>query len=226
MSALRCIPLVLSALLVGCATHGGLTTAHGVGKGNLQGAVEPGVGMVAGDGGSVIYPNLNLAMRYGVSDKVDIGGRIGTTSYEVIGKYVFTDGGTDQLVVSVAPSATFWAFSFGGAGGGFFAYQLPVLFGIPTGESQLVVGPKLKHVVGLASGGDASSSGSVIFGGAVVGYSAKLGDKFRLHPEVAVDVPLIAGASASAGGDSVGGSTSVGGAALVGVNLGLLFGGN
>ena len=224
----RALTVAAFALLIGgCSTHTAVQTAHTVGKGNFQGAVEPGVAVLPGVSvngtgtGSAVAPTLNGAFRYGVSEKFDFGVRLGTVSYELTGKYMFTeDTGT---VISLAPSTTFWFLSVGGAGGGFFTFQTPLLIGIPVGESQFIVGPNLVFYSAFG-GGDGVSAGGVSMGpGAHLAFSAKLGDNFRLHPELSLKMPGLIG-FASAGGNSAAGTGSA--TPIVGFTIGLLFGGN
>ena len=213
--------LTIAALLGGCAAHTSVTTAHTVGQGNFQGAIEPGVGSVSG----LTAPTFNAAFRYGVSEKVDLGARLGSTAYEVTGKYMFTD--TEGTVVSIAPAATLFALGGGGAVGGFFTASTPVLIGIPVGESQFIVGPNWV-IFSAFGGGGGTSAGALTMGpGAHLAYSAKLGDKFRLHPELSLKLPgVINFASAGAGGSSVSGGATSAGIPVVGFTLGMLFGGN
>lgn len=213
------------ALAVGCATHGGVTTAHPVGQGNVQVGIEPGAAMVSGVDRPAVAPTFNVAVRYGVSDRVDLGGRLGTTGYELLGKIQLNQPGAD-VPISVAPSGHVVAWGRNDHGFAYVQYQVPLLVGIPLGESQLVVGPKVRHMIAVGGAGGHSSGGSVLMTGGVVALSLKAGNTFRFHPEVALDVPTIGTGLGEIGG---GGGVAVGGgigAALIGFNLGLLFGGD
>lgn len=212
-------------LLAGCATHGGVTTAHPIGEGNVQVGLEPGAAVGAGGGQSAVLPTFNVAVRYGLSERAEIGGRLGTSAYEILGKVQLNTPGSD-MPISIAPSGHFVAFGAGGASAAYAAYQVPLLIGVPMGESQLVVGPKLKQHIFVGGGGGASAGGTVISGGGVVAYSLKAGDKFRFHPEVSFDVPFLGAVGGSAGGQGGGGAAVGAGGALIGFNLGLLFGGD
>lgn len=221
-AAVASAAILALSVVAGCSTHGGLTTAHSVGDGNLQVAIEPGVGAYMAAGNTLVLPQFNVGVRYGLSDRAEIGGRIGTSLYEVTGKYVFTDPEADT-VISIAPSGSLIAFGGGGVGAGYFNYQVPLLFGIPSGENQIVVGPKLRHSIYFGGGGGTSAGGQLVMIGGVAAYSIKVSEKFRFHPELAVDVPVLATASASGAG-SVSGAGY--GGLVVGVNAGLMFGGN
>ncbi len=216
------VPFVAAAALVGCATHGGVTTAHPIGKGKVQVGVEPGAGIWATND-TYVAPHLNLALRYGVSRRAEIGVRAGTSMYEVLGKVMFSDPDAD-VVISIAPSGSLVVLGFQGPPSRYFSYQVPLLFGLPSGESQFVVGPKFRHLV--ITGVGTSDTSMIFMGGGVFAYSAKLSDTFRLHPELAVDVPFVGSASSvvsSGGGSSIFGPL---GGLVVGVNVGLMFGGD
>jgi hypothetical protein len=215
----------LLSVLPGCGVHSGVTTAHTVGKGAFQGAIEPGAVIAAGGGASGAAPTLNFAFRYGVSDKVDFGVRLGTTTYELFTKVMLTEPDPSAVVASVAPHATVWALAIGGAGFGFFDLKVPVLIGVPVGESQLVLAPKARVFGALAGGSGASAQATLLMLGGGVGFSGKVGEKFRIHPEVTADIPVAAIAGASAGGTGTAGAAVTTGGVLVGVNLGFLIGG-
>src|SRR5687768_16316244 len=114
--------MIIAATLLGCASAT-LQTARTNGQGNFQFAVEPGVVYPSLLGG--VFPSLNLSGRYGVSDRVDLGLRLGTSSfYEVQSKFLLTDpADIDGVALALAPSTTFFTISFGGddvSGGVFF----------------------------------------------------------------------------------------------------------
>lgn len=218
------------ALLGACSSHGSIQTAHTVGKGNFQGAIEPGVVMIpntvtlSGAPGTLIFPSVNFAGRYGVTEKFDLGARLGSSLYEITTKFQFTDdGGT---IISLAPDATFAAFAVNGAGGGFFRFQTPLLIGLPAGENQFIVGPNWVFNSAFGGGGGQTAAVTGMGPGVQVAYSAKLADSFRLHPELSVKFPgLIAlGTTSGTAGTASAGATTL--TPVLGVNLGLLFGGN
>jgi hypothetical protein len=211
------------ALMAAACAPATVQTARTNGQGNFQFAVEPGVLGAAAAGGSAVGPSLNLAGRYGVSDRVDVGGRLGTSLYEVQVKAMLSDpSATDSMAVSIAPSTTMIAGGIGGVGAFYLREHVPVLFGLPTGGgSEFTFGPSATiNFVGAGAGGNAA--GGLILGlGGQVGYAARLGDKFRLVPQFDLSVPVV---GAAAGGGEGGVGAGVGGA-IFGLQLGLLFGG-
>lgn len=226
---MRWLIAVSAVLLAGCSAHGGIQTAHGIGEGNFQGAVEPGAFLGASSAGIGGVPTLNFAGRYGISDKVDLGLRFGSTLYELTGKVQFMGEGPDTQAGSVAPSLSYFGLKIDGEGATALNLRTPVLFGIPQGENQLVVGPNLGFTHLNTSLEGTTTNVWFLAAGGQVAYSAKLGDNFRLHPELALLVPVVFGVGAtSTTTDLVDTSTSgvTASGTLIGLNLGLLFGGN
>ena len=83
---------------------------------------------------------------------------------------------------------------------------------------------------GWVGGGDGSGTGGggtvlVLNIGATAGYALKLGESFRVLPEIALLYPVVSTATASSGGSSVGG-TGIGDGLLFQFTVALLFGGN
>lgn len=229
--------MVFSLLLasIGCAT-GTMQTARTSGEQNFQFSVEPGVVGVGSAIGFGVLPTFNIAGRYGVSDTIDLGARIGSMGYELQSKFMLTDpNDMESTAISIAPSLTATGGGSGGGGalmsryiartvitgssgggGALIQSTIPVIIGLPMGESELVIAPRVTPIILFSSGG----SGLGLLGGASVGYAAKMGG-FTLLPEIAIDVPFLA-ASASSGGSG----PIVGFNALVfNIGVGLLFGG-
>lgn len=206
--ALSLLPLVgLSA----CLTSGVVQTAETVGKDNFQFAIEPGVvGVNDSSGDGIWYPSVNIAGRYGISDRFDLGGRIGSTLIEVQGKYMFTEPADDEIQISIAPHIGGLAVGSGGAGAGIFWVKSPILIDIPVGSSDLVIGPG-PRLVGVAGGGGGESGIATVFGiGSSIGFAGRVGPRARIMPEFGFDVPIAAAAAASGEGGSVGGLASSG----------------
>src|SRR5262245_47544450 len=111
---LRLLPLLAVS---GCAAAT-LQTARTNGKGAFQAGIEPGVWVVTGAGAAIWVPSLNVSGRYGVSDRVDIGARVGTTLYEFQTKFALTDpAALDSIAFALAPSTTVFGFGGGGSAG-------------------------------------------------------------------------------------------------------------
>lgn len=161
-------------------------------------AAEPGVTLAADEANLYAHPSFNAAVRYGVSDHVDVGARIGTRAAEVFWKFVFVGSDPDAFVASVGPV-------FGAAlipdVGLVVSGQIPVYFGFPIGPHQLVVGPRFSFDLNWNDTGKAywgwsfdSQTGLVAQPrtsvGGVGAFSLKLAHHVRLHPELVVALPL------------------------------------
>jgi hypothetical protein len=218
--------LLLLALLTSsaCVTIGNVQKAETLGKGRFQIGLEPGAVTVASSAGGVTLPHVDLSGRYGVSDKVDLGLRIGSSFIELQSKFQLTHPEVGSgFVASLAPTlgGIFIGSSAGGAG--FINLNVPVLLGYHfAGGSELVFGPRL-HALFLLANTDAASGGALVLGpGASLGIALQLGESFALMPEVSFSVPVIGAASNFAGTSGAGAGA---GGGFFNFKLGFLFGG-
>ncbi|MBL9038668.1 MAG: hypothetical protein JNG84_09160, partial [Archangium sp.] len=128
------------AFASGCLTIGGVQRADTLGKGNFQFALEPGV-LAVSDAtvGTLVLPTIDLAGRYGVDERVDLGLRLGTTGFELQGKFLLTEPGSTSFAGSIAPTV-------GGVFLGvlnYFSLNVPFLAGIKLGPHELILGPRI-----------------------------------------------------------------------------------
>jgi hypothetical protein len=196
------------------------------GKGNIQVALEPGVVGVAVDGGNVTVPAFNVAVRYGLSNRTDIGGRLGSSVYELQLKTMLTDpDATDRLAISVAPAVTVLGGGAGGTGALYLDAKVPVLFGVPIGRSQLTVGPMLRPTFLAGGGGGSSAGGLVLNAGAQLNFAARVGDKAWIAPQVDLVYPLLGAVGVKGGTTASTGDLLLGSGLAYGVQLGILLGG-
>jgi hypothetical protein len=226
--------LSLGLLGSGCASISQVQTADTLGAGKFQVGLEPGVRGVtvnatSGDttaSGTGYLPQFDVSLRYGVTDHLDLGARVGTSLVELQGKYLFTDPANPTLAVSLAPSLSGLSLGAGGASAGYVNLGLPVLIGFKTkGGSELVIGPRLDGSRFFASSGnDTSGSYNTLSGGASLGYALRVSEGFRLMPEIAVSVPIVGAATATSGGSTDSASGALGSALSWQFRLGFLFG--
>mgnify|MGYP001607161267 FL=1 len=205
--------------LTGCATLGTFQSAETVGQGNWEVGIEPSMwGGIAADT-TVLYPHAAVSARVGLSDRFDIGGRVGSGGVEANAKLGLTDRDAD-VPISVGAGVGGMAVGAAGSSVSILAVHVPVLFGIRTGENQLVLGPKV-HVYsfGASSGGSAASAALWSLGGSV-GYVAGVGPTVKLVPELAFALPVLAAGSAGTTTDTIGVSDG----ALLQVGLGIVIG--
>ena len=216
----------LASLSSACATYATLQTTRPLGKGVTQVAVEPGVvGAMSGTDLGGVAPRVDLSIRHGVTEAVDIGARLGLGGLDVFGKFLVMEG-DDSLRIALVPTAglLYMGSGSGGGGGGVLNLSLPVLFGVPLGEHELIVGPKLYNTTLFGGVSEAGGAINVLMGGATVGFAARLAGGFTLLPEIAVLTPLVGSSTSTSQGTE---STSLADTGATGVQLsvGLLFGG-
>ncbi len=201
--ATRLVILLAGAFLAsGCATFGTMQTASTVGRGHTRVALEPSMWGAATPDGTALVPVVTLSAEHGLSDQVDIGGRVGTSGFELWGKLQLTPP-LSPVILSLAPSAGGFALVGSGGGGGILFFQLPVLVGIRVGGSELVLGPKIHDWMLIGSSGGTNGSGNLVSVGGTLGFALRLGPGFRIMPEIAVLRPVVASVTAGTGDNTL-----------------------
>jgi hypothetical protein len=220
--------------MTGCASFSTFGLARTLNKGAIQGWVAPGGGgVVAINGrttGGVGYPLLEGGVRVGVTDNIELGGRLGFNGITAEGKFGLvrpptTDSGFN---LSLNPGVGFIGYGASASsgttsGGGFFGvltFHLPVLMGIDFGGHELVIGPRAIDQVIFGnfatSSGGTSSVANIFYAGGSIGIAIKVSGGFRIMPEVAIGVPVVASVT-DVGSSAFGGLLFQGG-------VGFLFG--
>lgn len=207
---------ILTLLLLGGCAPTLVQTASTVGKNQFEVGVEPGVARVAfapdtdeEESNEVTVtrgytaPVLNLAFRYGISDRVDLGARFGFVGYTLQARFALLPQEPGRFRLSVAPEMSILSASLGGTGGVLGRFNLGVLGGIPVGEHELVLGAlgMTTFAGGTANGGGAGGFIG-LFGGSV-GFAAQVDDNVRLLPEIGYRPVLAAGASVTGAGNGL-----------------------
>jgi hypothetical protein len=212
----------MTYLAVGCSSLSPVQTADTLGKGHFQFAIEPGLWganvLVDRRAWPFTYSHVDLAFRYGASDRLDLGARIGSSLVELQSKILLTPPDHPYLAISLAPSLMPLSIRMGDVdnGGQFTQWTLPVLVGIKTESgTEFVLGPlvRLTHFFSTPTG-DSSSNNILSFGGSL-GCAVRVSKGFRVMPEVGISLP-VRSRSSKEQGDRGGG--------LLQVKLGLLFG--
>lgn len=218
--------LAALATLTGCPSFSTMGTARTLPKGRGQFFIAPGATVLQDfqqrdDGSSESFglPSLEFGGRYGVTDRVELGGKIWMLGMEIDSKFALVraetpDAGVD---VALAPAVSFYPFRSGDTDATYAYFHLPLLIGVNAGGSQLVIGPRVSDLV-IRGGGE--NLNAVMLGGSL-GYAWKLGDGFRLLPEVSLAYPI----HVTQGGTSSTLSLEPKGA-MIQASLGFLFGGD
>lgn len=220
---LALLPTLL--LLAGCPSFSTMGTARTLPKGKGQFFVAPG-GMVlkdfqrdsTGQYESFGLPTVEFGGRYGVADGVEVGGKVWMMGAELDTKLALLRAPTADagLDVALAPAISLYPFTSGDQNATYGWLHLPLLVGVNLGGSQLVLGPRVSGMLVTGSGDDISA----LWLGGSIGYAWKVGDGFRILPELSVAYPAHVTVGASTDTDLVPEG------AIIQGSIGLLFGGD
>jgi hypothetical protein len=146
---------------------------------------------------SVTFPQFEFTARYGLTDNLDIGGKLYLIGAELGLKYQFLRGPLD---VAIAPAASYISFgsSSDSSSGSISAtyLHLPLLFGLNLNDTVTIsFGPKLLYTIASVttsnSTNDRSSAAtSGLWVGGYVSLPLKVGRAFWIAPEINVYRPL------------------------------------
>lgn len=185
------VALVMAA---GCATTSSVETASTIGKGHFQIGAEPGVqyGGLSGFPQS-FYPHADVAFRYGLTDRIELGARTGFSLADLKFKYQFTDPANPDLALSIGPQVGGVVYASQMSSVVILRFDVPLLIGIKMKSgSELVFGPRAMAWM-LVSGDQNTQASNNIFTvgpGLSIGYAIKITESFRLMPEIAFAVPI------------------------------------
>jgi hypothetical protein len=210
----------------GCASVGAMQTAHTLGKRRAQLGVELSEQALVGRDSLTAYPMFGVSARYGVSDRVDLGGRIGPSGLELQTKVQLSDP-PPATVYSLAPHAALYAWDPGGVEIRSFNSGLPLLVGLALwDEHQLVLGPKIHNMLFSVAAGTARARVNTTSLGGTVGIAWAMPTTrtpVRLVTEIGVLAPIVTIADRS---DDAGGVAWTGGKWTLQANMGFLLGGS
>jgi hypothetical protein len=190
--------ILLACSTMGCSAVGMVQTAQTLGKGGWEVSIDPGVN------GLIQYPTpgpvLHGAFRYGVTDSIDIGGRVGTTFLEFQSKFLLTAPENPVVAVSIAPAVGV-LFAFAALGGvPTLNASVPLLVGFKLGPHELTLGPRLQNTFFFGET-EADASAYILNAGGSLGFAAQVTEKFRILPEISFATPLVIGAIGGETGD-------------------------
>lgn len=174
-------------LLGGCTSLGTLQTADTLGKGksrwNYQLMAQTGQSEEHREFSMVVSPQVAVGYQYGLSDGLDVGGRVFNVGGELSAKVQLFRAENTRPVLSVAPVLGAIVLSPGRAGEWGAYASLPLLFGWEThGGSQLVLGVRPMWMR-FASG---DAAGSMLVLGGSAGYAFRVSPSVYLMPEVSM----------------------------------------
>ncbi|TQF15345.1 hypothetical protein FJV41_13910 [Myxococcus llanfairpwllgwyngyllgogerychwyrndrobwllllantysiliogogogochensis] len=211
----------------GCVSVSHVQTADTLGAGKFQIAIEPGVGgaAVIGESGAagVYYPHIDLAARFGVTERLDLGVRFGSSLAELQSKFLLTTPDDPNLAISLAPSVMgVFVGNDDAAVGSYVNLAVPLLVGFKTaGGSELVLGPRVSATRIAAGSSTENAAVNLLSVGASVGYALRVTEGFRLMPEVGISVPIVGEFNTTDSSSELGAGFEGG---FVQFKLGFLFG--
>lgn len=192
------------ALLVGCPSFSTMGTARTIPKGETKFHVGVGGQQLrgwevdsAGEAETLTLPSFELGVSHAVTDSVEVGGKIWFLGAEINSKFQLARSPTDRsgIDIALAPAISFYPLSGeNNAGetttGGFVYTHLPLLVGLNMGGSQLVLGPRISNTLVWGSAGGTSDTASIFWAGGSLGFAWKVGDSFRILPEISIAYPF------------------------------------
>lgn len=191
---------ILGALVfhTGCLSLGSSQRASALGRGANEFSVETNSHLLGREPLSsatvreVLVPVTAVRFTHGVTDRVDVGGRLGWLSAELHVKTQLTPS-SSPWVISLMPTAgaaylsdgyarstTYWGVQ------PYWFAQLPVLLGYRLADgSEWVFGPRVAVVRAF------NGSATQVYAGTSLGFSWQATDWFALMPELTATVPLL-----------------------------------
>lgn len=183
---------IVFVLASGCASYTTHISPAPTPKGELRMGVNAGALSLDRGPSRQYLPSLEMTVRYGLSERVDIGGKANLLGAELNTKVVLREGDTS---IAVVPGTGLGVGALGSDTQETFyvSFGAPVLFGFTFGDTQVVTG--VKTLVQAASGDRVSTTTTtrrtgdlVLLPGTLLGVRFRLTDTVVLFPEVDVHV--------------------------------------
>lgn len=180
--------LVLLAL-AGCGSFSHHLTARPTPVGKVDLGVN--LGVIAGQRGLdnyVVLPNPEIAVRAGIADGVDFGGKVNVLGGEMSTRVRILEGELD-LALAPALGFIFSTFTSEETESILVSGKLPVLVGVHFGDILSLIGGA-SFLVHVSIGSEASDDTDVlIYPGGTLGLNIQIIELIALFPEVNVFVP-------------------------------------
>jgi hypothetical protein len=180
----------LGFLAPGCASTG---MARTLDAGRLQVSLVPGAQAATGyEDSGVAFPQAEVGVRYGLTDRIDVGARLFVPGLGVDARFALLRAPSlrSGVELTLAPSVLYTPDLSNGlqsVGKGIGLVQLPLLVGVNLGGSQLVLGPRVGF---LFDGTGSTTARQLPLAGTSLGCAFPIGNWFRLTPEVSVLQPF------------------------------------
>jgi hypothetical protein len=188
------LPISALVLVSACVSLSTLQTPRTVPAGEIRYVIGAEAIGVSSDVGRVYVPQFEFGARYGLTENLDLGGKLYFLGAELGLKYQFLRGALDAAVAPAASYISIGASAGDGDSGGSAALRvlylhLPLLLGYNVSDRvTLGFGPKLLY--GIASGttmANSQTERSTGSGGLLGGFFSvplRVGNAFWIAPEV------------------------------------------
>lgn len=192
------LPIAAVFCLMGC--RGNLATFQPArtmpAKGFAVGLEGSGIGAFS-DEGNELEGTLSVAGRYAITDRIEIGARVGASRPEIMAKFRLDQGKPGSTAISFAPSVGAFVATATGIFGVNSYGQLPLLVGIPVGRHEFVFSGALHlaHAVNV----DTKVWGFALSPGASLGFVAQRTPWLAIVPNLALAMTLLHAGPAGAG---------------------------
>lgn len=211
--------VLLGVIGSGCS-FSSLTTASNLPQGEGQFFVAPGYSRYQRSQGEPLWaPQLELGGRYGVTDQVEIGGKVWLPGAQLDVKVGLLEG--ERVRMALDPTLGYLGGFEGTPEGGdtlhVVTMSVPLLLGWRLGDHELVLGPRVVDQIWTGTG--ETLTANIVAVGSSVGFAWYLGGGVTLMPEVSLGA--IVAQTLEDFGSRVGG-----GGSLWQANVALLFGGH
>ncbi|MBU1429429.1 hypothetical protein KKF91_02595 [Myxococcota bacterium] len=221
---MRALILCAAALIVGCS-FSTLTTASNLDPGETQLLIAPGYTRYKRGSGEPLYaPQLEIGGRYGLTKRLELGGKLWLPGIQIDAKYALM-GYEEGAGFHLALDPTFgYMGGFEGTATGegntleIITLSVPVLMGWRFGTDELIVAPRVVDQIWTGTGASTMTA-NIASAGASLGYSWRVAPGVRIIPEVSWG--FIFAQTLFEFGSSVGANGT-----MAQINLGLLFGGD
>ncbi|MFM2393768.1 MAG: hypothetical protein RLZZ546_1750 [Bacteroidota bacterium] len=183
MTRFAVFSFLLIFLFESCASLTGYQDGRALGKNNSEIAVSLNMSQspdLDGDnnGNSFYFPNFELYGKYGITDRLDVGGRLNTnTNFGMYAKYqLIGNRTTSPFALGVGGELG----TFGLIGGSFWNAQLPLYTSFHTGKTAIYFSPRYIYQFGAGSGPDLNEFVSANYFGGNTGLIIGNKNKFCL----------------------------------------------
>ncbi len=179
-----------AVLSAGCASYSTRVSPRPTPPGETRYGFNLDAQMLQPAGANRTVPNFEFTVRHGLTERVDIGGKVGVFGGEFNTKMTLVTG---RLSVALLPSTQIGFAPFGTDEDivPFASFGLPVLLGLQLGSAELVAAPRI-HL--QASPAETVTGGRPEVGTLLLGVGGTLGLRFEVDtwvvfPELGVLAP-------------------------------------